>query len=108
MGFQQVKAILDQALADWTQQRGGQVPDLTGHGPGFSWQTKQDLLNAVGHGFRLIQPEMINNNKGDQTNLVIDLRTGIGGVNRMPKGGPFISPTQIQVIVDWINAGCPD
>ena len=105
LGFADVRNILDQAIQGWRQQHGG-PPDLTGHGPSFKWDTKADLLAAVGHGKRLIQPEVIGNGKGNQANLVIDLRTGLP--LRMPKGGPFLSDALIQKIEDWINAGCPD
>ena len=29
------------------------------------------------------------------------------GFGRMPKGGPYFSPPQIQDLIDWIKAGCP-
>lgn len=107
MGFQRVKDILDQGMSVWEKQNGS-AADLSNHGPTFSWATKAELLAAIGHNKRLIQPELIGNS-GDKTNLVIDLRTGITGpALRMPKGGPFIPDDQVQEIVDWINQGCPD
>jgi hypothetical protein len=107
MGFQRIKQILDQGLATWAAANG--APDLTGHGTSFHWATKIELLAAVGHGKRLIQPEMIGNRMGGQTNLIIDLRTGINSpAERMPLGGPFIPNDQIKEIEDWIDAGCPD
>src|ERR1700693_5003041 len=30
------------------------------------------------------------------------------GFNRMPRGGPYFSDTQIQELSDWITAGCPE
>jgi hypothetical protein len=106
MGFQRVKDILSQGLATWEGQNG--QADLSGHGATFKWTTKADLLAAMGHGKRLIQPELIGKD-GAKTNLIVDLRTGIDGpALRMPKGGPFIPNPQIQEIVDWINQGCPD
>jgi hypothetical protein len=105
MGFVRVKQILDQAISDWRQVNGD--PDLTGHGATFSWDTKAQLLSAVGHGKRLIQPEVIGNNQGSKANLIVDLRTGFNGM-RMPRGGPFLADALIQEIVDWIDAGCPD
>ena len=103
--FVDVKNILDQAIQGWTQQHGG-APDLSGHGASFKWDTKANLLAAVGHGKQLIQPEVIGNGKGSQANLVVDLRTGLP--LRMPKGGPFLSDAMVQKIEDWISAGCPD
>ena len=107
MAFMRVKQILDQGLKTWKDVNGD--PDLSGHGNTFSWATRDALLAAVGHGKRLIQPEVIGNGKGNQANLIIDLRTGINGpATRMPQGGPFIPDPQIQEIQDWIDAGCPD
>jgi hypothetical protein len=106
--FPDVKRILDSALAGWSQKNHAQ-PDLSRHpGPGeiFAWDTKANLLASVGHGKKLIQPEVIGNGQGAHANLVIDLRTGLP--LRMPRGGPFLSDADIQVIEDWINAGCPD
>jgi hypothetical protein len=108
MGFDQVKQILDDAITAWTQQN-GVPPDLSGHGPTFSWATKADLLAAVGHNKRLIQPDMIGNGQGAHTNLIVDLRTGIDTpALRMPLGGPFIPDDQIAIIQQWIDDGCPD
>ena len=91
MSFQRVKDILDQGMAAWVAQHG--APDLRAHGPKFSWATREALLEAVGHGKRLIPPNMIGNNMGSQTNLVIDLRTGIASpADRMPKGVLYTGP----------------
>jgi len=110
MGFARVKEILNQAIVAWPKAPGRTgPPNLSGHGSTFSWSTKAALLEAVGHGRRLIQPEVIGNGKGNQANLIIDLRTGFAGPrSRMPEGGPYIPDPQIQEIEDWINAGCPD
>jgi hypothetical protein len=110
MGFARVKTILDQGIATWQAAPGNHNPaHLSGHGNTFSWATKVALLAAAGHGKRLIDPALIGNGKGNQTNLIIDLRTGINGpATRMPEGGPFIPDAQIQEIEDWINSGCPD
>lgn len=106
MGFQRIKDILDQGMGTWEKANG--AADLSGHGKSFSWTTKAELLAAVGHNKRLIQPELIGGG-GDKTNLVIDLRTGITGPKlRMPMGGPFIADAEVQEIVDWIDQGCPD
>jgi hypothetical protein len=110
MGFDRVKEILDQGIATWQSFPGNDNPaDLSAHGSTFSWETKAELLAAVGHGKQLILPELIGNGKGSQANLVVDLRSGITGPgSRMPLGGPFIPDTEIQEIEDWIDAGCPD
>jgi hypothetical protein len=110
MGFTRVKQILDDSITAWNNDpNNGGAADLSGHGPSFAWDTKTNLLAAVGHGKRLIQPEMIGNGQGNNTNLIVDLRTGITSpALRMPKDGPFIPDNQVQEIVDWIDAGCPD
>lgn len=107
--FADVQTILNTALTNWTAAH-GRPPDLSGHDPSdpslptfaHAWDTEANLRAAVGHGKRLIQPEVIGNGKGDQANLVIDLKTGMP--QRMPKGGPFVSDPDIQKIVDWINS----
>jgi hypothetical protein len=108
VGFARVKQILDQAIATWEAAPGHGKAVLARHGATFSWDTKDALLTASGRGKRLIQPEVIGNGKGSQANLIIDLRTGIGSIGRMPLAGPYIPDPQIQEIEDWINAGCPD
>src|SRR5262249_5841915 len=84
--FQDVKDILDRSLEDWTTAHG--MPDLGGHGQTFKWNTKDELLAAVGHGRRLIQPELCGSGQARTANLIIDLRVGLP--QRMPKGGPFL------------------
>lgn len=106
MGFPRVKKILEDGMAAWVAKNGD--ADLSGHGETFSWATKAELLAAMGHGKRLIQPELVGVD-GTRTNLVLDLAKGISSpALRMPKGGPFIPDGQVQEIVDWINQGCPD
>jgi hypothetical protein len=109
MRFARVKQILDDGINTWQNTPGNDNPaDLSGHGSSFSWATKAELLAAVGHGWRLIQPEVIGNGNGSKANLIIDLRKGFPGSGRMPMGGPFIPDSEIQEIEDWINSSCPD
>lgn len=103
MTFARVKQILDGAIAGWQAANG--APDLSGHGPTFGWQTREGLLAAVGHGKRLIQPEVIGQPNAAQANLLVDLRVGFGN-RRMPDGGPYLSDAEIMEIEDWIRAGC--
>lgn len=109
--FKNVKDILDGALTAWAAANGG-PPDLSGHNTGAApmvWRTKAELLAAWGHGKQLIQPEVIGNGLGATANLVIDLRTGFGTPpRRMPDGGPYIADADIDTIVAWIDANCPD
>jgi hypothetical protein len=107
MRFEQVQDLLKKAIAGFETKNGRQA-QLGGHGASFSWETKDKLKKAFGHGKQLIQPELIGVD-GEQTNLVIDLRRGISSpVLRMPKGGPFLSDDEITVISKWIKDGCPD
>jgi hypothetical protein len=105
--FAEVKAILDQTMADWKAKH-GRDPDLVSphDTTSFSFGTAEELKNTTALGLKLIQPEVIGQNKGDQANLVIALTTGVAGNPRMPFGGPFRTPGEVQVIVDWINGGC--
>jgi hypothetical protein len=97
---------LKKALDGW-RQKNGSDPDLSGHGPSFSWNTKDELLSAVGHGHQLINVRGAGN--GKNSNLVIDLRTGLNGPKtRMPRNGPFLSDEDISTIEQWIDADCPD
>ena len=58
-------------------------------------------------------PILIKGN-GPQSNIVQALQgTGMfdpvtGSFPRMPYGGPYFSPAQIQELSDWITAGCPE
>jgi hypothetical protein len=108
--FKDVHDILDDAIKAWTDANG--APDLSGHNTGSApmvWATKAELLAAWGHGRRLIQPEVIGNGKGATANLVIDLKTGFGNPpRRMPNGGPYLNDADINTIIAWIDAGCPD
>jgi hypothetical protein len=101
--FDDVKSILDHALQDWTAVH-GTPPDLSGHGQTFKWGTKAELLAAVGHGKQLVQSGLCGSGQARNSNLIVDLRTGLP--QRMPKGGPFLDEAAIQRIEDWINSGC--
>jgi|SRR5215469_6756880 len=113
-----IKAILDGAIADWRAAHNNRVPRLKQkHGPTFGWDTKADLLNAVvivgGQSYRLIDPDLAAQKKGDQTNLVKALRDpdGVDGNGQMPNNGPFLTvthPDEIPEIIQWINDGMPD
>jgi hypothetical protein len=107
--FAEVKAILDQTIADW-KLKNGSDPDLLGaHATNiFSWNTADELKNSTALGLQLIQLDVIGKNpkKGQKANLVIALKTGVSPHPRMPAGGPFRTDGEIQVIIDWIDGGC--
>jgi hypothetical protein len=118
--FNDVKAILDKIIADWTAGNGS-PPDLTGAGTHntalFAWDTKQNLLNSSARNLQLIQQGIIGQKgQGATANLVVALTTGVPGFPPMPDGGlnsmnnqylTLASP-QIQTIIAWIEAGCPN
>ena len=111
MGFPEVQTALNKAVTDWAAVHG--APDLSAHdGPTpMVWGSKAELLAAWGHGYQLIQPEVIGKvpKLGSTANLVVDLRVGKGTPpRRMPNHGPYMADDQIQLIEDWIDAGCPD
>ena len=111
MTFETVKTILNKALDDWADANGG-APDLSRHNivghPTMTWNSAAELRAAWGKNVPLIQPEVVGNGRGAEANLVIDLRQGLNGKPRMPDGGPYLAEAEIQVIVDWIDAGCLD
>jgi len=113
MSFANVKALLNKALADFAESSGAPA-DMSGHQvsgkPPFGWDTADQLRKAWGKGVQLIQPEVVGKNPkmGQKANLVVDLKTGLNGRPRMPMGGPYLTDAEIQQIIDWIDAGCPD
>ena len=105
--YGRVKDILDNAIERWKTAR-GRTPRLAiRHGSAFKWNTKQNLLNATALGRRLIDPAMIGNGRGHETNLVVALLRGVQNFNRMPSGGPFLPISEIAEITHWIDMGTP-
>lgn len=83
------------------------------HGPGFGWQNKQQLAQAVVQPggtkqYRLIDPQLVKEKRGQETNLIKALTTGVDHFSRMPKDGPYATDEELRTIIDWINAGMPD
>ena len=109
VGWSQVKEILDSAIRKWTD-RTGVSPDLSVHEPEgtFGWNTKQELLDSTAFDKRLVDPSLIGNNSGIETNLVKVLQGQLPQAERMPKGGPFLSNYFIAEIAHWIDCGTPD
>lgn len=119
--FADVKQVLDRIIEQWTTGS-GMEPDLAGiHGASFSWSSRAQLLGASARGNLLIQPDLIGaKGRGRSANIVIDLTSGLTvGTRRfprMPLGGldsnsnEYLDPQgpEIQTIVNWIEAGCPD
>ena len=109
VGWARVKEILDLAISKWAD-RTGLLPDLSIHDPGgtFGWSSKQELLDSTAFNHRLIDPSLIGNNSGIDTNLVKVLRGQLPQAARMPKGGPFVSDYFISEIAHWIDCGTPN
>jgi hypothetical protein len=109
--FSDIKALLDLTIADWKTKH-NRDPDLLGEHltDKFSWETKDELLASVALDLPLIQTEVIGQNpkRGQEANIVIALQTGVNGNPRMPYREPYRSTTEIQTIIDWIDAGCPE
>ena len=95
-----VKAILDDSMERW-KTRWEREPYPGIHE--YSWDTPQQLADAVLSGFRAIEPGV----PGRETHLVRSLVRGVGGFGKMPLHGPFISSAEIDEIVAWIDAGMP-
>ena len=95
-----VKAILDGSMERW-KARWEREPYPGIHD--YSWDTPQQLAEAVLSGYRAIEPGV----PGRETHLVRSLVRGVGGFGKMPLNGPFITSAEIDEIVAWIDAGMP-
>lgn len=96
-----VKEILDGIMERW-KQRWGREPYPGIHE--YYWDTPQELAQAVLSGRRAIEPGV----PGRETQLVRSLTIGVGTVGRMPLRGPFLSRSESEEIVAWIDAGMPE
>ena len=95
-----VKELLDGILYRWTERHG--EPALGIHD--YYWNSPEHLANNKPYGRQLIEP----GKPGRETYLVIFLRTGIGTIPRMPRGGPFLKEEEVLEIERWIDAGMPE
>jgi hypothetical protein len=102
--FARVQQILDTVIASWSHQHGRQ-PVLAKHDASFGWGTRDQLVNSKAFGLPLIAQDRIDGKDGANANIVVALRTGVPGYPRMPIRGPYLDDTEIQEIIDWIDAG---
>lgn len=108
VGFAEVKAILDFLV----KGREESLPFV--HGDAFGWANKTMLTSATARpfgddpAFRLIDPSLVGVGRAKETNIYIALTAGIGGFERMPFGGPYATPEQLELLVEWIDNGMPD
>jgi hypothetical protein len=106
--FAMVKKILDDLVTAW-KAKNERDPNLSLHGETFGWETRDQLVQARAFDFPLIDPSLVGNGKGAQTNLVVALLQGVPGFPRMPLGGPYLDPEspEIQTLIRWIDEGAP-
>lgn len=95
-----VKEILDGVMERW-KQRWGREPYPGIHA--YHWESAQELKDSVLSGRRAIEPGV----PGRETQLVRSLTRGVGTVGKMPLRGPFLSNSEVDEIVAWIDAGMP-
>ncbi len=96
-----VKQLLEDIMARWEKREGrGGLPGIHS----YRWETPQDLANDVAMGKKFIEPGV----PAEQTALIISLRKGLGSIPRMPMGGPYLKPQEIDEIARWIDSGMPE
>ena len=96
-----VKEILDGIMERW-KGRWGREPYPGIHE--YYWDTPQQLQESVLNGYRAIQPGV----PGRETNLVRSLYRSCGTFGKMPLRGPFLSRSEVEEIITWIDAGMPE
>lgn len=85
----------------------------------FGWETKDQLVSTIvrprgpgGEELRLIDSELVEQGRGEETNLVRALRTGIRSFGRMPlrprRPSRYATDQEIDQIIAWLNAGMPE
>ncbi len=115
--FSDVKGLLDAQIAAWSAKNNGQVPQLVRrHGDAsFKWTALADLKAAEvvkgGKTYPLLDLTKIGQKgEGAKMNLIVALAnpSGVNNFGEMPDQGPFMDPTKIAIIADWIDGGCPE
>jgi hypothetical protein len=114
--FSDIQSILNQLIAGHDMDHLRAVHSEAN----FGWDTLDQLKSLVirpdgefGNSYPLIDMQLVEQGRGDETNLVKALRdlTGVDSYGRMPympPPGRHASPEEIQTIVDWLNAGLPE
>ncbi len=99
--WSRVKELLDNIMARWERKEGRKgLPGIHS----YSWATPQELANDESMGTKFIEPGL----SAEETALIVSLRKGFGSIPRMPMGGPFLKPAEIDEISRWIDAGMPE
>jgi hypothetical protein len=76
-------------------------------------QSYANLVGPSGTGVQSLEvPSLMRVKPGDSSqSYIIDKLEGTNiptGLAQMPFGGPYLSPSTIQIIKDWINQGAKD
>ena len=70
----------------------------------YEWATPQELADDMAMGMKFIE----RGQPAEETALIISLRRGFGSIPKMPMGGPFLKPDEVDEIARWIDAGMPE
>jgi hypothetical protein len=112
--FADIRAILDSLVEGVDPSN---LRDIHG-APNFGWATLEQLKSVVvrpdgpsGSEFPLIDMDLVQQEKGEQTNLVLALDGGIFPYGQMPRVPPAMrraTAEEIRKITDWLNAQMPE
>ncbi len=96
-----VQELLHGIMGRWERKEGRKgLPGIHD----YEWDTPQALANDEAMGMKFIEKDI----PAEETALIVSLRKGFGSIPRMPMGGPFLKPGEIDEIARWIDAGMPD
>ena len=96
-----VHQLLEDIMARWERKAGrAGLPGIHD----FHWDTPRKLADDQSMGQRFIAPRV----PAEETTLINALRRGLGSIPRMPMGGPYMKPEEIDEIARWIDAGMPE
>ena len=96
-----VKQILDDVMHKWEERWGREgYPGIHE----YYWETSQELKDSVLSGYQSIEPGVA----GKDTWLVKSLARAVGTYGKMPLKGPFLTRTEVDEIIIWIDTGMPD
>lgn len=96
-----VQELLHGIMARWERKEGrGGLPGIHL----YEWATPQELAGDEAMGMKFIEPGV----PAEETALIVSLRKGLGSIPKMPMGGPFLKPDEVDEIARWIDAGMPE
>ena len=101
LSWPRVQELLHNIMGRWERKEGRKgLPGIHD----YEWATPRALADDMAMGMKFIEPGV----PAEETALIISLRKGFGSIPRMPMGGPFIKPDEIDEISSWIDAGMPE